>query len=160
MRRVPLFLLPLPALLLATGCATIFPPRERLIRVTSFPEGTTVLLDGEPAGVTPCFISVRHRSPGSLAFEKEGHERSELQIGRAVNGRIWFNLLWMTAFLPLTAVSHAATDDASWRDDFAIAGGITAAGLLGSFMVDDAGGNSSTHSTASIHVTLRKREAR
>ena len=159
MRRLAACLLAL-SLAPSAGCATFFPPKDRLIRVTSFPEKATVRLDGEIAGHTPCFISVSHHAPGTLAFELEGHETLELAIAQAVNGKVYLHLVAVSTYCPALFISHGATGDATWRDDFAIAGGVAAAATFGGFLVDASSGNSVTHSTDPIHVTLRKREGR
>lgn len=60
---------------LMTGCATMFGPRSRTLRVTSEPAGARVFVAGADSGVTPLTLRIhRGRKPVTLRLEKSGYQ--------------------------------------------------------------------------------------
>jgi hypothetical protein len=96
----------LAALVLSTGCATMFEHRSKHFSLQSIPDGAEFELTkvGEPvpmrAGVTPASLTLR-RGDGYFApahyvvhVHKDGYEPETVAFGTSINGNYWFNLLW------------------------------------------------------------------
>jgi hypothetical protein len=97
----------LAALLLATGCATIFEHRSKHFSLQSIPDGAefelTKVGDSRPlqVGVTPASVTLR-RGNGyfvparyTVHVHKDGYEPETVAFGTSVTGNYWFNLLWL-----------------------------------------------------------------
>ena len=74
MKRTLSLLVALSAVLL-TGCATVFGPRSRTLKVTSEPTGARVFVAGADSGVTPLTLRLhRARRSVALRLEKSGYQ--------------------------------------------------------------------------------------
>lgn len=75
------------ALLVCSGCASVFHGHRDTILVDSMPQGAQVVVDGIPVGRTPVEAHVDSREGHTLLFRLVGHEdqlvtvRSETLVG-------------------------------------------------------------------------------
>ena len=66
------------------GCAVTMNGTTQLVPVKSAPAGATVLVNGIPAGTTPCKIEVSRTSKTTLVrLEREGYRPAEVALTRA-----------------------------------------------------------------------------
>lgn len=108
-RAIPLLL---SCLLLANGCATMSHGRSQPVIVRSEPPGATILVGGEPAGVTPDFVMLSRRG-AVIKLEKDGFVPAEIEVPRSMAemllGDVALGVLWMMTGLPrLFGLSRAA----------------------------------------------------
>lgn len=69
-----------------SGCSLVNGPRQ-VVAVRSTPSGATVMVDGEPAGVTPVDVRVRrHNADPVLRIEKDGFEHVDRELDRGFSG--------------------------------------------------------------------------
>ena len=69
-----------------SGCSLVNGPRQ-VVAVRSTPSGAAVMLDGEPAGVTPVDVRVRrHNADPVLRIEKDGFEHVDRELERGFSG--------------------------------------------------------------------------
>lgn len=85
------------ALLLLTGCSTMFHGRYQDVAVASDPPGATVLVDCGPGatatGVTPTTVRLyRGAESCSLRLQKEGHQEEALRFTRSIAPNFWWNV--------------------------------------------------------------------
>lgn len=81
------------ALLLLTGCV------DRLISVRSDPPGAAVLLDGDPAGVTPVDIPYSWYGTRDLTLEMRGYQSVTRRLELRPPWWQWFPLDFITDLL-------------------------------------------------------------
>lgn len=74
-------------LLVANGCASMRHGRSQVVLVESEPPGATILLEGEPAGVTPNFVELRRRG-AVVTLEKNGFLPEAIELGRSMRGEV------------------------------------------------------------------------
>ena len=112
----------LAALVLATGCATMYEHRSKHFSLQSIPDGAEYELTkvGEPepmnTGVTPASLTLR-RGDGyfvpahyTVHVHKEGYEPETLTFGTRINGNYWFNLLWFPVLTPWPPIAMLIVD--------------------------------------------------
>lgn len=108
-------MLALSAVLL-TGCATMFGPRSRTLRVTSEPAGARVFVAGADSGVTPLTLRIhRGRKPVTLRLEKSGYQ----VVTETVKSNRLSALLLLDVLLGLGGAASAAFDIGSVAEGFA-----------------------------------------
>ena len=99
-RVLPLLL---SCLLLANGCATMSHGRSQPVIVRSNPPGARILVAGEPAGVTPDFVTLNRRG-AVITLEKAGFVPAEIEVPRSpaemLLGDVALGVLWMMTGLP------------------------------------------------------------
>ena len=88
--------------ILLTSCASVVTiidqgGFEQTIEVTTNPEDTKVIKDGEIIGLTPFVLSADRKSNIALTFKKEGYKTERIFINRKLN-------LWTLGNLPFTAL--------------------------------------------------------
>ena len=97
---MPLLLI---AVLAANGCATMSHGRSQPVIVRSDPPGARILVGGEPAGVTPDFVTLSRRG-AVITLEKDGFEPAGIEVPRSMAemllGDVALGVLWMRTGLP------------------------------------------------------------
>ena len=74
-------------LLVANGCASMRHGRSQVVLVESEPPGATILVGGEPAGVTPNFVELRRRG-SVVTLEKDGFLPLAVKLRRSMNAEV------------------------------------------------------------------------
>ena len=74
-------------LLFANACASMRHGRSQAVLVESEPPGATILVGGEPAGVTPNFVELRRRG-AVVTLEKDGFLPEAIELGRSMNAEV------------------------------------------------------------------------
>ena len=74
-------------LLFANGCASMRHGRSQVVLVESEPPGATILVGGEPAGVTPDFVELRRRR-AVVTLEKDGFLPEAIALRRSMNSEV------------------------------------------------------------------------
>lgn len=74
-------------LLVATGCASMRHGRSQVVLVESEPPGATILVGGEPVGVTPNFVELRRRG-AVVTLEKDGFLPEAIALPRSMNAEV------------------------------------------------------------------------
>ena len=83
-----------PVLALAlTGCATLFDRHADLITVTSPIPGSTILINGAPAGENRVEYMLSRGAPAQITVEKPGCKARTIQTTRGVAPLAWLNVL-------------------------------------------------------------------
>jgi hypothetical protein len=98
------------AAVVATGCGTVLGSRPAAVRLTSFPAGATVVVDGAAAGVTPTTVHVAPDRAHEIRLTL-GTQTASCDIKSGVIGK-WIALDIITGVLPL--VVDAVTG--AWRN--------------------------------------------
>lgn len=93
-------LLPCATLLLSCACATLASPTSvQRVVVSSDPPGAQVLVNGQPAGVTPIAVELSRRDSNAIVrLEKDGFVPERRSIHRSVSR-------WLLADVAFVAVS-------------------------------------------------------
>ena len=97
---------------LSTGCATLFAPKQREIRVESHPSGAQVLIDGNPASangnpvVTPATVAVSNKNH-MIGLRKPGYADANCNINSSLR---WYWLV-LDIFSVGSVVVDAVTND-------------------------------------------------
>src|SRR5205085_4482 len=78
-----------------TGCATIATGGggSQTVTVTSTPPGASVLVDGQPQGVTPATVSLSRKSEHTVELAAAGYEPARLTVTKKLNPWLIGNLL-------------------------------------------------------------------
>lgn len=97
------------AALVASGCGTLLGSRPTAVKLTSFPAGANVIVDGAPAGVTPTVVHVDPDHPHQIRLQL-GAQTASCDVTSGLIGR-WIALDIMFGVLPL--VVDAVTG--GWR---------------------------------------------
>jgi len=108
-------------LFLTNSCATILNGRKEAIRLTSLPQGATVLVNGKDLGlVTPCMAKLNRKVKPSaynnkneyrFLFKKDGYADFEVIDYRKINPTVYWNVftwLFVVATVPVDFVTGAA----------------------------------------------------
>jgi hypothetical protein len=82
------------ALLLMTGCASIFKGTDQVLTITSDPDGATVRIDGKPVGVTPLSTKVKKNNADSIMIEKDGFRTETMPLDKKYDGIALLNIFW------------------------------------------------------------------
>lgn len=82
------------ALLLLTGCATVFKGTDQVLTITSDPDGATVRIDGKPVGVTPLSTKVKKNSADSIMVEKDGFRTETMPLDKKFDGVTLLSIFW------------------------------------------------------------------
>ena len=83
MNKIPVFLI---ALLLMTGCATIFTGTKDRIAFTSAPSGATIYKDGVEICTTPCNYKVkRSLNDTEVEFKLDGYKTRLITLDKEFN---------------------------------------------------------------------------
>ncbi len=82
------------ALLLLTGCATVFKGTDQVLTITSDPDGATVRIDGKPVGVTPLSTKVKKNSADSIIVEKDGFRAETMPLDKKFDGVTLLSIFW------------------------------------------------------------------
>lgn len=86
------------------GCATLASPSStQRVVVSSDPPGAQLLVDGQPAGVTPTAVELGRRDrETTLRFEKDGFLPDERSVRRSVSRWLLADVAFIavTSFLP------------------------------------------------------------
>ena len=103
----PLFLI---AVLLANGCASMHHGRSQVVLVGSEPPGARILVGGEPAGVTPNFVSLKRRG-AVITLDKDGFLPKEIAVSRSValGGGVLGDVLLGALFIGSRAYASAVS---------------------------------------------------
>src|SRR5437867_877808 len=72
--RLGMLLLALPAVVLLTGCATLFAAKNSPVAMQTNPSGAEVWIDGNKMGVTPLSLELSAKKSYVITFKKEGQE--------------------------------------------------------------------------------------
>jgi len=91
--------------ILLTSCASVVTivdqgGFEQTIEVTTNPEDTYVIKDGEIIGLTPFVLSADRKSNFALTFKKEGYKTKHIFINRKLNSWVYGNLPFATLTEP------------------------------------------------------------
>ena len=105
MKHLPLVLITLTALP-AGGCATLFAPKHRTIHVDSYPAGAEVLVDGNPAAVTPADVSVTKDS--IISLRKPGYADGACSVQTSFH---WRYLVFDTWTAGIGLITDVLTND-------------------------------------------------
>jgi hypothetical protein len=82
------------ALMLMTGCATVFKGTDQVLTITSDPDGATVRIDGKPVGVTPLSTKVKKNSADSIMIEKDGFRTETMPLDKKFDGVTLLSIFW------------------------------------------------------------------
>jgi hypothetical protein len=82
------------ALMLMTGCATVFKGTDQVLTITSDPDGATVRIDGKPVGVTPLSTKVKKNSADSMMIEKDGFRTETMPLDKKFDGVTLLSFFW------------------------------------------------------------------
>ena len=97
---------------MVSGCSLVNGPRQ-VVSVSSMPPGATVMLDGEPVGVTPVDVSVlRHDGDPVLRIDGDGFEPIDHEIDRGLSD-VFVGDLLLAAFVGHANGFGAGTQGAS-----------------------------------------------
>jgi len=80
-----LFTLGIMTSLLATGCATFTKGPNQEVEITSAPRGATVVINGEPAGVTPLRANLSRREAHEVSIERAGYVSEQVFLRTVPN---------------------------------------------------------------------------
>lgn len=138
MKRPALRLVPLlAAMLLSTGCASVFLWSHDELKVVTDPPGATARA-GDVSVVTPGVLKLKRgsRTPVVVRVEKEGFGSRDIVVGWSRSGAVWTNVVGISAG---AAVAMLSTAFVSWADPEAanryattgllVGGAVTATGL-------------------------------
>ena len=137
MNNTPLRFVPLlAAVLLSTGCASVFLSAHDDLKVVTDPPGATARV-GELVVVTPGVLEVsRNGKSVVVEIDKEGYEPREIPIRRSRSGAVWTNLvgIGLGAVVGVsTALFVSLVDENEAEKDLttalAVGGAVTATGL-------------------------------
>lgn len=91
-------------LVFSCGCATLASPSStQRVVVSSDPPGAQLLVDGQPAGVTPTAVELGRRArETTLRLEKDGFLPDERSVRRSISRWLLADVAFMTvtSFLP------------------------------------------------------------
>ena len=94
MNRIVKPLLFLMAVIAISSCATMFSGKTQNVRVSSYPDGARVFVDGKDQGViTPAEVKIRRKRKVELAFQKEGYPVGRIEEKGKFNPTTCVNLL-------------------------------------------------------------------
>lgn len=82
------------ALLLLTGCASVFKGQDQVLSFTSEPDGATVRIDGKAVGQTPMSAKVKKSSVDSISIEKEGFRTETMAPEKRFDNIAFLNIFW------------------------------------------------------------------
>lgn len=116
------------ALLLLTGCASVFKGTDQVLTITSDPDGATVRIDGKPVGVTPLSTKVKKNSADSIMIEKDGFRTETMPLEKKFDGVTLLSIFWdlgTTDFVTGAAYEYQPSTyhfkmkkDAKWTSNF------------------------------------------
>src|SRR5262245_33048022 len=79
---------------MVSGCATVTGgARDPKVEVTSNPPGATVLVDGQPRGVTPAVVELSRKSDHEVVIQQTSYETAVVPIKRRLNPWIFGNVI-------------------------------------------------------------------
>jgi len=104
-------ILPLAALVMVTGCATIIDGGEQTLTFNSEPDGATITVAGKVVGKTPTVVSIDRDENLAFTFEKEGYKTHTGQLSTEMNGMFWGNILFGGVFGSTTDNMSGAIDE-------------------------------------------------
>jgi len=110
------------------------------IPVSSNPDGAAVLADGQPAGTTPCNVTLEKTQPHILTLKKDGYRQVDVQISRKYD---------------TATVTRDATSAGMWTSSNGANTQGAVANALMNVGADEDSGNAYVLSPASVVVTLR-----
>jgi hypothetical protein len=98
------------ALLVLSGCATLFASKSKEIPLVSEPQAAEVLLDGNRVGLTPMTLKIDNGKSQVVTFRKAGYKDVSCQLN-AKTGAGWVVLDILGGLIPI--IIDAATGD--WK---------------------------------------------
>ncbi|WP_419785376.1 PEGA domain-containing protein [Pseudodesulfovibrio sp.] len=110
------------------------------IPVSSNPDGATVLADGQPAGTTPCNVSLEKTQPHILTIHKDGYRQVDVQISRKYD---------------TATVTRDATQAGMWTSSNGANTQGAVANALMNVSADEQSGNAYVLSPSSVVVNLK-----
>jgi hypothetical protein len=99
MKQIVRFTAILLALVIISGCATLFAPKTYPLTINSEPADTEIYVNGEKMGVTPLELNLKPKGSYSIEFRKDGFQ----SITRVVNtkkGAGWIVLDLLGGIIP------------------------------------------------------------
>ena len=81
------------AVLLLTGCATLFTGKSQEVTFRSEPEGATVTVTGKILGRTPLTTMIPKDKNQVLTFELDGYKPFTTQLSTQLEGWFWGNIV-------------------------------------------------------------------
>ena len=108
MRR---YLPTLLAVLLLTGCATLFSASNVPVSFNSNPPGAEVLIEGNSVGTTPFTVNLNNHMGHRVILRREGHQDFTCMFDTGVPAK-WVILDILGGFVPI--IIDAATGD--WKE--------------------------------------------
>lgn len=90
----------LALILVISGCASVAGDNNKIVRVTSKPEGAKVYVNNNPVGITPTRVAINNTwSPTLITFRKKGYEESSSQVNTSFQTIGLLNLFFWPGFI-------------------------------------------------------------
>lgn len=86
-------MMPMGALVVLTGCATIMHGSNQHVDFDSTPPGASVTVDGKVVGTTPTGAELDRGSEHDVVISLQGYTPFEMHLSRGVDGWFFANLL-------------------------------------------------------------------
>lgn len=97
---------------LVSGCATVTGgARDPKVEVTSNPPGATVVVDGQPRGVTPAIVELSRKSDHEVVIQQASYETAVVPVKRQLNPWVFGNVIVGGL---IGVVIDVATDSTHW----------------------------------------------
>jgi hypothetical protein len=81
------------ALMMTSGCATVFNGTSQEIGIASSPTGAAVTIDGVSYGSTPAIADLKRKNNHLVRVELTGYQPYETTLTKKVSGWVWGNIL-------------------------------------------------------------------
>src|SRR5258708_30384308 len=76
------------------ACATIMHGSSQSVSIASQPTGASVMIDKQPAGVTPVAAKLKRKDMHHIAIKMDGYQPFEMVTTRKVSGWGWGNIIF------------------------------------------------------------------
>ncbi|HYR31159.1 MAG TPA: PEGA domain-containing protein [Gemmatimonadales bacterium] len=76
------------------ACATIMHGSSQSVSIASQPTGASVMIDNQPAGVTPVAAKLKRKDMHHIAIKMDGYQPFEMVTTRKVSGWVWGNIIF------------------------------------------------------------------
>ena len=94
MKKMVTALLVTSAMVLVTGCSTIFKGTTQVVTITSDPSNADVLVDGNNMGKTPLSVSLKKNAYTSMTVKKSGYNSQIKALQKTYDPVTLINVFW------------------------------------------------------------------
>lgn len=82
------------AVLMLSGCATVFKGNDQAVNFQSEPAGAEVYIDGKLMGMTPVTLKLRKNAYDSIMIKKDGYQTQTGVLEKKYDGVALINIFW------------------------------------------------------------------